>query len=148
MAQRKWKKLVERTSEEKAMARALVKLREYLRSQSKSTTGVVTRKISGDGRVLLVKIAKSGSMTVALQMGKSHYYTSMTTEQEVHLQYTVPIPKWDPDQDQIVDILKSAFKRFYPEYNVKAKTTSAATIAKRLIPEGYASSINTDYSGR
>ncbi|MNC13416.1 hypothetical protein D3C81_336040 [compost metagenome] len=144
---KKWKELKEQTDEEKVLKRALIKLRAYLRSQSRSPTGVVNIKSRVDGRHLMVKITKAGTMTIEYQYHRSHYFARMTNDVIDYIQYrTVKLndrSHLEPLQDTIVAELKSVFKLCYPLYNVKAKITARSTMTKNLVPSGYSASINS-----
>lgn len=144
---KKWKELKEQTDEEKVLKRALIKLRAYLRSQSRSPSGVVNIKSRVDGRHLMVKITKAGTVSLEYQHHTAHYYALMTKDVIDHIEYRV-VKRDDhyymhPSQDTIVTALKEAFKLCYPLYNVKAKTTAPSTMTKRLVPSGYSASVNS-----
>lgn len=143
---KKWKELEQPSDEEKVIRRSLVKLRDYLRSQSRSTSGVVSKYVSMGNDRLTVTITKTGWMEVEFRTKKTVYHVKMIRDKIDVLDFEYlrgNRDRHDLYQIEIVTELKAAFKRFFPDYNAKVKTTSAASITKRIIPDGYSASINT-----
>lgn len=144
--QKKWKELEQPSDEEKVIRRSLVKLRDWLRSQSRSPTGVLSKTTTVDGNRLLVRITKLGWMAVEYHTKKTEYSVKLVDGQVTQMTFKFlkgNRAREDLMQMEIVTALKEAFKLHHPLYNVKVKTTSASTIAKRLLPSGYSAMINT-----
>lgn len=143
---KKWKELEQPTDEEKVIRRSLVKLRDYLRYQSRSTSGVVSKATTiGDDR-LTVSITKTGWMEVEFRTKKTVYHVKMMRDKIDVLDFEYlrgNRARHDLYQIEIVTELKAAFKLFHPLYNVKPKATASSTIAKRLLPSGYSATINS-----
>lgn len=144
--QKKWKELEQPSDEEKVIRRSLVKLRDYLRSQSRSPTGVLSKTTTVDGNRLLVRITKLGWMSVEFYAKKTAYFVKLIDGKVDKLEFKF-LPgnraREDLYQMEIVTALKEAFKLHHPTYNVKSKTTAPSTMAKRLLPSGYSATINS-----